>query len=108
MTSSSCANDDIIKLCEWLCEQGGAALAAVPVQERKTSVLMENLADILWRQGKAEQAEPLFKEIVSGRQEVLGLVAIMNARMRACHTLLTDLRCHTLLTDLACSALPRS
>jgi hypothetical protein len=60
-------------LCEWLCKQGEAALALLPAQERKTSALMANMADMLWRQGKAAEAEPLLREIVTDRQEVLGL-----------------------------------
>eukprot|EP01047_Picozoa_sp_COSAG01_P023536 COSAG01_NODE_1427_length_10336_cov_12.761207_3_plen_994_part_00 len=60
------------ELCEWLIQQGEAALAAVPIEERKTSVLIEGLADLLWRQGQAEKAAPLFHEVVAGRREALG------------------------------------
>ena len=56
----------------WLAEAGRAALARLPPSERGTSALINRLATLLQYQGDREGAEPLFREALKARREVLG------------------------------------
>ena len=66
-------NRTVVKaLCEWLSVQGYIALEEIPEQERGTSALLMNLANVIWRQGKPNEAEPLYKEVVRSRRKAFG------------------------------------
>ena len=75
----------ISELCTWLNQHGQATLAALPLEERAPSLLIESMADMLWRQGRTKEAEALMCETVKGRREQLGMrdVRTLNA-MVAC------------------------
>ena len=59
-------------LCEWLGQQGYLALQSLPEKDRGTSKLIKNLANVLWRQGKPDEAEVLYKQMVECRREAFG------------------------------------
>ena len=48
------------------------ALGRLPAAERGTSVLINNLGQLLQDMGKLEQARPLYEEALQGRRETLG------------------------------------
>jgi tetratricopeptide (TPR) repeat protein len=56
----------------WMVEEAQAALDAMPVEERATSALINNLANLLSDQGKLGEAEPLYREALAGRRRSLG------------------------------------
>ncbi len=62
----------VIVLCEWLSTQGRAALDSLPEDERGHSKLILNLANVILRQGKPDEAEVLFNEVVRCRRSVFG------------------------------------
>ena len=62
----------VIALCEWLSTQGYLALQQIPEEDRGASELLKNLANVIWRQGKPDEAEPLYKDMVQGRRAVFG------------------------------------
>ena len=59
-------------LRDWLAESGRAALGKVPKHERGTSVLINNMANLLLNQGRLSEAEPLYLEALAARRETLG------------------------------------
>lgn len=59
-------------LCEWLGQQGKLALESLPEKEQGTSKLIKNLANVLWRQGNPEEAESLYRRMVTCRREAFG------------------------------------
>ena len=56
----------------WMVKEAGAALEAMPVEERATSALISNLAILLKNQGKLGEAEPLYLEALAARRRTLG------------------------------------
>lgn len=62
----------ILALCEWLSSQGKIALAKIPEDQRGHSALLKNLANIIWRQGKPQEAEPLYRDMVHCRRKEYG------------------------------------
>ena len=62
----------IQKLQEWLAGAGLAALAPLTPTERGVSTLSFYLARMLMDQGKLDQAEPLLREAIEVRREMLG------------------------------------
>ena len=56
----------------WMVDEGMIALDSMPVQERATSTLINNLANLLKSQGKLSAAEPLYREALTSRRCVLG------------------------------------
>jgi hypothetical protein len=62
----------VSELSNWLGQQGLSALQSLPRKERAPSTLIETVADMLWRQGKPDQASPLLQEMVEGRRQLLG------------------------------------
>jgi len=56
---------------EWMVESGKGALLGLPEEERAVSNLQNNLATLLYDQGKLSKAEPLFKEALEGRRRTL-------------------------------------
>mmetsp|Transcript_20182 Transcript_20182/g.34036 ORF Transcript_20182/g.34036 Transcript_20182/m.34036 type:complete len:875 (+) Transcript_20182:68-2692(+) len=62
----------VMALCEWLSTQGYLALERIPEKERGSSKLIKNLANVIWRQGKPDEAETLYEEMVKCRREAFG------------------------------------
>ena len=60
------------ELREWLAAEARAALARLPEEERGTSVLLSNLAQLLKQQGKLAEAKPLMEEAVRAFRATLG------------------------------------
>jgi tetratricopeptide (TPR) repeat protein len=56
----------------WMVEEARSALEEMPVKERATSALINNLANLLKGQGKLSDAEPLYREALAGRRRTLG------------------------------------
>jgi tetratricopeptide (TPR) repeat protein len=56
----------------WMVEEARSALEEMPVEERATSALINNLANLLSDQGKLGDAEPLYREALAGRRRTLG------------------------------------
>jgi hypothetical protein len=66
-------NRTVVKvLCEWLGRQGRMALQSLPEKEQGTSKLIKNLANVFWRQGLPDEAEPLYRQMVACRREAFG------------------------------------
>ena len=55
----------------WMVESGKGALLGLP-DERAVSTLQNNLARLLYDQGKLSEAEPLYREALEGRRRTLG------------------------------------
>lgn len=66
----------VMALCEWLSTQGYAALEQIPERDRGSSELIKNLANVIWRQGKPDEAEPLYAEMVKCRRAAFGDVDV--------------------------------
>ena len=62
----------IRKLREWLAREAKTALDLLPRSKRATSDLINNYASLLHKQGKLDDAEPLFREALDGRRATLG------------------------------------
>ena len=56
----------------WMVEEARSALEEMPVEERATSALINNLANLLADQGKLGDAEPLYREALAGKRRTLG------------------------------------
>jgi hypothetical protein len=56
----------------WMVEEARSALEEMPVEERATSALINNLANLLSDQGKLSDAEPLYREALAGYRRTLG------------------------------------
>ena len=56
----------------WMVEEARAALEEMPAEERATSALINNLASLLYTQGKLGDAEPLDREALAGCRRTLG------------------------------------
>jgi hypothetical protein len=56
----------------WMEEEARSALGDIPVEERASSSLINNLAILLKNQGKLAEAEPLYREALAGRRRTLG------------------------------------
>ena len=59
-------------LQRWLADEGRAALAKVPKEERGTSSLINNLGLLLQDKGDLDGAEELYREALDGCRETLG------------------------------------
>lgn len=62
----------VLALCEWLSAQGYIALQQIPEEDRGASELLKNLANVIWRQGKPDEAEPLYEQMVRCRRKTYG------------------------------------
>ena len=56
----------------WMVEEARSALEEMPVEERATSALINNLGLMLSDQGKLGDAEPLYREALAGCRRTLG------------------------------------
>eukprot|EP00964_Phaeocystis_antarctica_P052953 scaffold31023_cov65-Phaeocystis_antarctica.AAC.2 len=59
-------------LREALVAQGRAALGRLPAAERRGSVLLISMGQLLQNMGKLEEARPLYEERLQGQRETLG------------------------------------
>jgi len=57
---------------KWMVESGKEALLGLPEEERAVSVLQNNLARLLYDQGKLDEAEPLMREALEMKRRTLG------------------------------------
>ncbi|XRB25368.1 kinesin light chain [Pseudoscourfieldia marina] len=60
------------RLREWLCDSATSELAKVPQEDRATSALLMSVAELLKKQGKYTDAEPLYREALDGKRRELG------------------------------------
>ena len=56
----------------WMVEEARSALEEMPVEERATSALINNLAALLSDLGELGDAEPLYREALAGHRRTLG------------------------------------
>jgi len=57
---------------DWMILKGREALEDLPEEQRSTSILINNLARLLQEQGRAREAEPLFKEALEASRNAFG------------------------------------
>ena len=60
------------RLREWLADTGKMLIESLDEKERETSVLLNNVGLLLQDQGKYDETEKYFKEVLEGCRKVLG------------------------------------